>query len=169
MGNSVAAGIIRLFDRRHLEIDSISGKIDRDRSRGCYEKHEIFVENDEMFRYRNRQNSTNQVKKIFSLGNGWNLISWKYAQSMSLKIQFELLPIQKRSKVKWKTNKSNMQCNVFLSYTVNDTEEVNESIEFSLFLTVTNSFNPVMCPTFCSTTFSIKCCACMHWFAFDHP
>lgn len=61
MGNSIAANVIRLFDRRYLEIDSISGKIDRDQIRGRHQMHEICVENVEMFGYRHIQNQSIQV------------------------------------------------------------------------------------------------------------
>lgn len=65
MGNNIAVSIIKLFDRRQVEIESISGKVDRDRIRGCHERHEIFVDNFEMFRYRSRQTNPNQVKQLF--------------------------------------------------------------------------------------------------------
>lgn len=45
MGNSIVLSLINVFDRRHLEIESISAKIDRAQSSGCYKKHEGCVEN----------------------------------------------------------------------------------------------------------------------------
>lgn len=45
MGNNIVSSVIKVFDRSHLEIESISAKIDRDRINGCHEKHEVYVEN----------------------------------------------------------------------------------------------------------------------------
>lgn len=45
MGNNIVSSVIKVFDRSHLEIESISAKIDRARMNGCHEKHEVCVEN----------------------------------------------------------------------------------------------------------------------------
>lgn len=45
MGNNVVASVIKVFDRSHNEIQSISAKIDRARGNRYQEKHEVYVEN----------------------------------------------------------------------------------------------------------------------------
>lgn len=49
MGNNVVSSVMKVFDRSHLEIESISAKIDRAQINGCREKHEVFVENISIF------------------------------------------------------------------------------------------------------------------------
>lgn len=64
MGNNMVSSVIKVFDRSHLEIDSISAKIDRERINGCHEKHEVYVENFGIFRQNvdiNDRNEQNQV------------------------------------------------------------------------------------------------------------
>lgn len=45
MGNNIVSSVVKVFDRRNLEIDSISAKIYREQLNGCHEKHEVYVEN----------------------------------------------------------------------------------------------------------------------------
>lgn len=67
MGNNVMTSVIKIFDRSHLEIDSISAKIDREKKvNGRRERHEICVENNGIFRNcadTNDRNMHNQVHK----------------------------------------------------------------------------------------------------------
>lgn len=50
MGNNIVSSVVKVFDRRNMEIDSISAKIYREQINGCHEKHEVYVENIGMFR-----------------------------------------------------------------------------------------------------------------------
>lgn len=50
MGNSIVSSVVKVFDRRNLEIDSISAKIYREQINGCREKHEVYVENFGIYR-----------------------------------------------------------------------------------------------------------------------
>lgn len=43
MGNNITTRVIRMFDRSHMEIQSISGQIERAQSHGTHEKHEIYM------------------------------------------------------------------------------------------------------------------------------
>lgn len=43
MGNNIVSSVIKVFDRGHLEIESISAKIDRAQINGCREKHEVYM------------------------------------------------------------------------------------------------------------------------------
>lgn len=98
MGNNLTVSLIRIFDRRYMEIESISGKVDRDQSRGYQPKHEICVENIGVFGYTNSPNRFEQVYKnkiVFIDGLAVNLtatliqlilwiertlpFSWKYS------------------------------------------------------------------------------------------
>lgn len=45
MGNNIVSSVVKVFDRRNMEIDSISAKIYREQINGCREKHEVYVEN----------------------------------------------------------------------------------------------------------------------------
>lgn len=45
MGNNIVSSVVKVFERRNLEIDSISAKIYREQRNGCREKHEVYVEN----------------------------------------------------------------------------------------------------------------------------
>lgn len=58
MGNNIVSSVVKIFDRSHLEIASISGKIDRERN-GRHEKHEVYVENIGIFRTNSIRNSEN--------------------------------------------------------------------------------------------------------------
>lgn len=66
MGNNMVSSVIKVFDRSHLEIDSISAKIDREQINGCREKHEVYVENIGIF-HKNVENhdgnNPNQVHR----------------------------------------------------------------------------------------------------------
>lgn len=98
MGNNLTVSLIRIFDRRYMEIESISGKVDRDQSRGYQPKHEICVANIGVFGYTNSPNRFEQVYKnkiVFIDGLAVNLtatliqlilwiertlpFSWKYS------------------------------------------------------------------------------------------
>lgn len=59
MGNNIVSSVIRVFDRKHLEIESISAKIDRAQFNSCHEKHEVYVENIGVF----HRNELNKVPK----------------------------------------------------------------------------------------------------------
>lgn len=65
MGNNIVSSVIKVFDRGHMEIESISAKIDRDRINGNHEKHEVYVGNISMFDVKNHTFSfnRNQVDK----------------------------------------------------------------------------------------------------------
>lgn len=43
MGNNLTTRMIRMFDRSHMEIQSISGQIERAQSHGAHEKHEVYM------------------------------------------------------------------------------------------------------------------------------
>lgn len=45
MGNNIVSNVAKIFDRGHLEIESISAKIDRAKTNGFRETHEVCVEN----------------------------------------------------------------------------------------------------------------------------
>lgn len=45
MGNNIVSSVMKVFDRSHSEIESISARIDRAQIKGIREKHEIYVEN----------------------------------------------------------------------------------------------------------------------------
>lgn len=67
MGNSIVSSVIRVFDRSHLEIESISAKIDRQHIKGNREKHEVYVENIGIFQtngvdYVENSNNFNNIK-----------------------------------------------------------------------------------------------------------
>lgn len=71
MGNNIMSSVVRIFDRSHLEIDSISAKIDRAQINGCREKHEIYVENISLFHTNSvgytessHKNDENQVQNF---------------------------------------------------------------------------------------------------------
>lgn len=61
MGNNIVSSVIRVFDRKHLEIESISAKIDRAQINGCREKHEVYVENIGIFQSSQHRNELNKV------------------------------------------------------------------------------------------------------------
>lgn len=68
MGNNIVTSVVKMFDRRNLEIDSISAKIYREQINGCHEKHEVYVENIGIYRTNITENSgdngnQNQVHK----------------------------------------------------------------------------------------------------------
>lgn len=58
------SSVIKVFDRSHLEIDSISAKIDREKVNGCREKHEVYVENIDMFRNYGESNGRNEPNQV---------------------------------------------------------------------------------------------------------
>lgn len=64
MGNNIVSSVIRVFDRSHLEIESISAKIDRAQIKGIREKHEIYVENIGIFQ-TNGVNCIENGNKVF--------------------------------------------------------------------------------------------------------
>lgn len=45
MGNNIVSSVVKVFDRRNIEIESISAKIYREQISGCRETHEVYVEN----------------------------------------------------------------------------------------------------------------------------
>lgn len=45
MGNNIVSNVTKVLNRSHLEIESISAKIDRAKINGCRETHEVCVEN----------------------------------------------------------------------------------------------------------------------------
>lgn len=70
MGNNIMSGVMKVFDRNHLEIESISARIDRERMNGCREKHEVYVENIGIFLpnmvkcVENRMGSYHQIQVL---------------------------------------------------------------------------------------------------------
>lgn len=64
MGNNIVSNVIRVFNRSHIEIESISAKIDRERKKG--KEHEVYVENIGMFNMNERlmKGNRNQVDKL---------------------------------------------------------------------------------------------------------
>lgn len=65
MGNNIVSNVIKVFDRSHLEIESISAKIDRARLNGCHEKHEVYVENIGIFQTAvNDMEYSNRIQNV---------------------------------------------------------------------------------------------------------
>lgn len=66
MGNNIVSNVIRVFDSSHMEIESISGKIYRERKKGKHQEHEVYVENIGMFNMNERliTKNQNQVYKL---------------------------------------------------------------------------------------------------------
>lgn len=64
MGNSIVSSVVKMFDRRNLEIDSISAKIYREQINGCHEKHEVYVENIGIYRTNLIENSGDNGNQI---------------------------------------------------------------------------------------------------------
>lgn len=58
MGNNIVSSVIKVFDRSHLEIESISARIDRAQSNGVRDKNEKYVENVVIF----QSNSMNYIE-----------------------------------------------------------------------------------------------------------
>lgn len=70
MGNNIVSSVIKVFDRRHLEIESISARIDRAQNNGIREKNGIYVENVVIFQSNNMNYTENgkndiQVLRIY--------------------------------------------------------------------------------------------------------
>lgn len=52
MGNNITTRVIRMFDRSHMEIQSISGQIERAQNYGIDEKHEVYLNSVQMHNER---------------------------------------------------------------------------------------------------------------------
>lgn len=66
MGNNIVSSVMKVFDRNHSEIESISARIDRAQIKGLREKHEIYVENIGLYQpssvhFATSRNNVNQV------------------------------------------------------------------------------------------------------------
>lgn len=70
MGNNIVSSVMKVFDRSHSEIESISARIDRAQIKGIREKHEIYVENIGLYQ-------SNSIKFMDSRKNVIQVIDFK--------------------------------------------------------------------------------------------
>lgn len=62
MGNTIVTGVRRVFDRSHIEIQSISAKIEREQINGTHEKHEIYMDTMSNYGLSKDDNNFNGIK-----------------------------------------------------------------------------------------------------------
>lgn len=85
MGNNMMSSVIKVFDRSHLEIESISAKIDRAQINGCREKHEVFVENISIFH-------SNSVKCMENSHRNDEIQVYKFVHKPKLRTNYRAYP-----------------------------------------------------------------------------
>lgn len=69
MGNNIVSSVMKVFDRSHSEIESISARIDRAQIKGIREKHEIYLDNIGIYesssvKFMESRKNVSQVKHI---------------------------------------------------------------------------------------------------------